>query len=167
MNFVDDATGVALCRFSDQETTWAAADLLAAWVRQHGVPKALYCDWKNARAIAYGGNYFNPGDYFTTGTWLIGNCYPTAQFELSYCKPDGEGGLRGIVHAVWIIHDELDLEPGRGRGPVYNTGADILSIIWHDTLGGRRTAPVYVEWEESRGICLSATGQLSFHEVGS
>ena len=47
MNFVDDATGVALCRFSDQETTWAAADLLAAWVRQHGVPKALYCDWKN------------------------------------------------------------------------------------------------------------------------
>ncbi len=78
--------------------------------------------FRPARAIAYGGNYFNPGDYFTTGTWLIGNCYPTAQFELSYCKPDGEGGLRGIVHAVWIIHDELDLEPGRGRGPVYNTG---------------------------------------------
>ena len=25
----------------------AAADLLAAWVRQYGVPKALYCDWKN------------------------------------------------------------------------------------------------------------------------
>ena len=47
MNFVDDATGFALCRFSDEETTWAAADLLEAWVRQHGVPKALYCDWKN------------------------------------------------------------------------------------------------------------------------
>ena len=28
MNFVDDATGRALCRFSAQETTWAAADLL-------------------------------------------------------------------------------------------------------------------------------------------
>ena len=26
MNFVDDATGRALCRFSDEETTWAAAD---------------------------------------------------------------------------------------------------------------------------------------------
>ena len=25
MNFVDDATGLALCRFSDEETTWAAA----------------------------------------------------------------------------------------------------------------------------------------------
>ena len=47
MNFVDDATGVALGRFSGEETTWAAADLLAAWVRQYGVPKALYCDWKN------------------------------------------------------------------------------------------------------------------------
>lgn len=47
MNFVDDATGLALCRFSSEETTWAAADLLQAWVRQHGVPKALYCDWKN------------------------------------------------------------------------------------------------------------------------
>ena len=47
MNFVDDATGLVLCRFSGEETTWAAADLLQAWVRQHGVPKALYCDWKN------------------------------------------------------------------------------------------------------------------------
>ena len=47
MNFVDDATGLALCRFSSEETTWAAADLLQAWVRQYGVPKALYCDWKN------------------------------------------------------------------------------------------------------------------------
>ena len=47
MNFVDDATGVALGRFSSEETTWAAADLLAASVRQYGVPQALYCDWKN------------------------------------------------------------------------------------------------------------------------
>ena len=47
MNFVDDASRVALCRFSNEETTWAAADLLGAWVRQYGVPKALYCDWKN------------------------------------------------------------------------------------------------------------------------
>ena len=47
MNFVDDASGRALCRFSSEETTWAAADLLEAWVRQYGVPKALYCDWKN------------------------------------------------------------------------------------------------------------------------
>ncbi len=47
MNFVDDASGVALCRFSSEETTWAATDVLEAWVRQYGVRKALYCDWKN------------------------------------------------------------------------------------------------------------------------
>jgi transposase len=47
MNFVDDATGRALCRFSDQETTWAAADLLQAWVLEHGIPHEIYCDWKN------------------------------------------------------------------------------------------------------------------------
>ena len=47
MNFVDDATGVALGSFSSEETTWAAADLLETWVRRYGVPKALYCDWKN------------------------------------------------------------------------------------------------------------------------
>lgn len=47
MNLVDDASGRALCGFSEQETTWAAADLLAAWVRQYGIPQALYCDWKN------------------------------------------------------------------------------------------------------------------------
>ena len=43
MYFLDDATGRALCRFSSEETTWAAADLLQAWVRQHGVPKGV-CD---------------------------------------------------------------------------------------------------------------------------
>ena len=47
MNLVDDATGWSLCRFSDEETTWAAADLLQAWVLEHGIPQALYCDGKN------------------------------------------------------------------------------------------------------------------------
>jgi hypothetical protein len=47
MNLVDDATGRGLFRFSAEETTWAAAELLEQWVRLHGVPKALYVDWKN------------------------------------------------------------------------------------------------------------------------
>ncbi len=47
MNLVDDATGRGLFRFSAEETTWAAADLLEQWVRAHGIPKALYVDWKN------------------------------------------------------------------------------------------------------------------------
>lgn len=47
MNMVDDATGRTLVRFGDQETTWAAADILQAWITAYGVPRALYTDWKN------------------------------------------------------------------------------------------------------------------------
>ena len=47
MNMVDDATGRTLVRFGDQETTWAAADILQAWIEKYGVPRALYTDWKN------------------------------------------------------------------------------------------------------------------------
>jgi transposase len=45
MNMVDDATGTTLLRFGDQETTWAAADVLQAWIECYGVPRALYTDW--------------------------------------------------------------------------------------------------------------------------
>ncbi len=47
MHLVDDATSTALFSFSKEETTWAAARLLRAWIERHGVPKALYTDWKN------------------------------------------------------------------------------------------------------------------------
>jgi transposase len=47
MNMVDDATGTTECRLGEQETTWAAANLLRLWINQRGVPWALYTDWKN------------------------------------------------------------------------------------------------------------------------
>lgn len=47
MNMVDDATGTTLLRFGEEETTWAAADILRAWIALYGVPRALYTDWKN------------------------------------------------------------------------------------------------------------------------
>jgi transposase len=47
MTLVDDATGRVLLQFAPQETTWAAADVLRAWIAQYGVPRALYTDWKN------------------------------------------------------------------------------------------------------------------------
>ncbi len=43
--FVDDATGVR-CAVSRTRKRLGRGRR-AAWVRQHGVPKALYCDWKN------------------------------------------------------------------------------------------------------------------------
>ncbi len=47
MHLVDDATSTALFSFSKEETTWAAAGLLRGWIERHGVPQALYTDWKN------------------------------------------------------------------------------------------------------------------------
>ena len=47
MNLVDDATGRTLARLGNEETIWAAADILRRWIEAYGVPLALYTDWKN------------------------------------------------------------------------------------------------------------------------
>ena len=47
MNMVDDATGKTLSQLHEQETTWAAADVLRAWIEKYGIPHRLYTDWKN------------------------------------------------------------------------------------------------------------------------
>ena len=47
MNLVDDATGQTLARLGAEETMWAAAEVLRRWIEAHGVPLALYTDWKN------------------------------------------------------------------------------------------------------------------------
>jgi hypothetical protein len=47
MNMVDDATSEVELRLGDEETIWAAANTLRAWIEKHGVPQALYVDWKN------------------------------------------------------------------------------------------------------------------------
>ncbi len=46
MNAVDDATGETLARFSKEETTFAAMDLLEAWIGRYGIPVSLYVDRK-------------------------------------------------------------------------------------------------------------------------
>jgi transposase len=47
MDMVDDATSESLARMGKEETIWAAAGVLRAWIEKHGVPQALYTDWKN------------------------------------------------------------------------------------------------------------------------
>jgi hypothetical protein len=47
MNLVDDATGRTLARLGAEETIWAAVAVLRRWIEAHGVPLALYTDWKN------------------------------------------------------------------------------------------------------------------------
>jgi len=47
MNMVDDATSRTQARLGKEETIWAAAGVLRAWIQKYGVPCALYTDWKN------------------------------------------------------------------------------------------------------------------------
>jgi transposase len=47
MNLTDDATSAVELRLGEKETIWAAANTLRAWIEKHGVPQALYVDWKN------------------------------------------------------------------------------------------------------------------------
>ena len=47
MNMTDDATSAVELRLGEEETIWAAANTLQAWIERHGVPQALYVDWKN------------------------------------------------------------------------------------------------------------------------
>ena len=47
MNLVDDATNTVLAQLHELETTWAAADVLRAWIEKYGIPHVLYTDWKN------------------------------------------------------------------------------------------------------------------------
>src|SRR6266851_2564384 len=47
MDLVDDATNTTLARLGEEETIWAAAGALRAWIERYGVPLALYVDWKN------------------------------------------------------------------------------------------------------------------------
>lgn len=56
MTMVDDATGITMMSFEEQETTWSAASLLHEWIGEYGIPKALYTDWKNVykRALTAG-----------------------------------------------------------------------------------------------------------------
>ena len=47
IDMADDATNTTLARLGEEETIWAAADALRAWIERYGVPLALYVDWKN------------------------------------------------------------------------------------------------------------------------
>src|SRR5947209_7945008 len=42
IDLVDDATNTTLARLEEQETIWAVATALRAWIGRYGVPLALY-----------------------------------------------------------------------------------------------------------------------------
>jgi transposase len=88
MTMVDDATGTTLIRFAPHETIWGAAEVLQAWITAHGVPRALYTDWKNVYLRAPTLNEAVRGDHPFThfgrmchklGIQIIGAASPQAK----------------------------------------------------------------------------------------
>ena len=88
MTMVDDATSRTLLRFGAEETTWAAAAVLQAWISTYGVPRALYADWKNVYQRAPTNNELARGEAPLTqfgrmctklGIALIGAASPQAK----------------------------------------------------------------------------------------
>jgi hypothetical protein len=46
MTMTDDATSKVGMLLGKEETFWAATRVLRAWIKEYGVPRALYTDWK-------------------------------------------------------------------------------------------------------------------------
>jgi transposase len=47
IDLVDDATSTTWAQLGEQETIWAVAAALRAWIERYGVPLSVYVDWKN------------------------------------------------------------------------------------------------------------------------
>jgi hypothetical protein len=47
MNMIDDATGKTHAIFAEEESTWAAMDVLRGWIERYGIPCSIYADRKN------------------------------------------------------------------------------------------------------------------------
>jgi hypothetical protein len=94
MDLVDDATNTTLGRLGEEETIWAAADALRAWMERYGVPLSLYVDWKNLyRRCATSREQLRGEEPLTQfgrmcgklGIELIAASSPQAKAYASYC----------------------------------------------------------------------------------
>jgi transposase len=51
MKMIDDASSKRMARLSEQETIFAAMELLQQWIKRYGIPLALYTDKKNVYVV--------------------------------------------------------------------------------------------------------------------
>ena len=118
MNMVDDATGTTLARLGKEETIWTAAGVLQAWIEEHGVPRALYTDWKNV--------YIRPA---TRAEQLRGEV-PVTQFG-RMCQKLGidiiaasSPQAKGRVERNHGTHQDRLIKKMRRKGVASHTGAN-------------------------------------------
>jgi hypothetical protein len=103
----------------EQETIWAVADALRAWIERNGVPLALYVDWKNL--------YKRPA---TPGERLRGE-EPITQFGRMCGKLGMEliaassPQAKGRVERVHGTHQDRLVKKLRRKGIISHEGANV------------------------------------------
>jgi len=89
MHLVDAATTKGLGRFSEPETTWAAAGVLRCWIERYGVPWARYPDWKNVDVRPPNAQERLRGE--AAGTQFGRRCAPLDRRILAARSPQAKG----------------------------------------------------------------------------
>jgi Helix-turn-helix domain len=119
IDMVDDATNTTWAQLGEQETIWAVADALRAWIERYGVPLALYVDWKNL--------YKRPA---TPGERLRGE-EPITQFGRMCAKLDIEviaassPQAKGRVERVHGTHQDRLVKKLRRKGIISHEAANV------------------------------------------
>jgi len=119
IDLVDDATNTTWAQLGEEETIWAVADALRAWIECYGVPLALYVDWKNL--------YKRPA---TAGERLRGE-EPITQFG-RMCRKLGieliaasSPQAKGRVERVHGTHQDRLVKKLRRKGIVSHEAANV------------------------------------------
>lgn len=119
IDLADDATNTTLAQLGEEETIWAVADALRAWIERYGVPLALYVDWKNL--------YKRPAN---AGERLRGE-EPITQFG-SMCAKLGieliaasSPQAKGRIERIHGVHQDRLVKKLRRRGIVSQQAANV------------------------------------------
>ena len=142
IDMVDDATNATWAQLGEQETIWAAADALRAWMERYGVPLALYVDWKNL--------YKRPA---TPGERMRGE-EPITQFG-RMCRKLGIGLIaasspqaKGRVERVHGTHQDRLVKKLRRKGIVSHEAANVYLRSEYLAEHNRRFARVAASKED-------------------
>jgi len=119
IDLADDATNTTLAQLGEEETIWAVADALRAWIERYGVPLALYVDWKNL--------YKRPAN---AGERLRGE-EPITQFGRMCAKlgieliAAGSPQAKGRIERIHGVHQDRLVKKLRRRGIVSHAAANV------------------------------------------
>src|SRR6516225_7161925 len=142
IDMADDATNTTFAQLGGQETIWAVADALRAWIEQYGVPLALYVDWKNL--------YKRPA----TPRELLRGEEPITQFGRMCAKlgiavsAAGSAQAKGRIERMHGTHQDRLVKKLRRKGIVSHEAANVYLRSEYLAEHNRRFARVAASKED-------------------